>query len=144
MPMKKGNLTEQERADQILRMVRFGDYLLKLRTELGKTIKDVADNLSLSPTYLSEIERGLKAPSDYLVREIAEFYGVNESEIFARLGRIPLTILEDFSEFEPLQLLFERISTDKSDLSDDQRNEIYHKLFLAYQRIIEEEEENKQ
>jgi transcriptional regulator with XRE-family HTH domain len=126
----------EARAEQLLKMVRTGDYLKELRTAKGYSLKDACDRLSLSTTYLSEIERGLKAPSDYLIRELAEFYGINENTLFDMLGKVPLAIIEELKSNANLKELILTVRNQK-DLSDERKYEIYENLFRVYRSMID-------
>ena len=51
-------------------------YLADLRARVGKTQAQVAADLSISPTVLSEIERGIHGVKDDVAAELAEVYDV--------------------------------------------------------------------
>ncbi|THG28720.1 helix-turn-helix domain-containing protein [Naasia lichenicola] len=48
-----------------------GEQLRGIRQSRGDTLRDVADRASVSPQYLSEIERGFKEPSSEILAAIA-------------------------------------------------------------------------
>lgn len=132
-------LSQEDRAAQLLRMVQTGDCLKELRLKKKLSLKDVCDVLSLSTTYLSEIERGIKAPSDYLIRELAEFYGIDEDIIFDKLGRVPLSIMEELRENKYLNDMIRSVRGNK-DLSDERKYQIYESLFRVYKSMLEGDE----
>lgn len=44
--------------------LKFGAYIAKRRTELGITLRGMADRLGITPAYLSDIEKGRRNPPD--------------------------------------------------------------------------------
>ena len=56
----------------------FGDLLRRLRKQAGKTMKDLGDHLKVSTAYISDVERGLRAPwmAERIV-DVAEFLNVD-------------------------------------------------------------------
>ncbi len=56
----------------------FGKELRKIRIESGDVLKDMADKLEVTSSYLSAIENGKRAvPEDY-VKKIASFYKLSK------------------------------------------------------------------
>ena len=49
-----------------------GEQLRDIRQERGETLRTVASRASVSPQYLSEIERGFKEPSSEILAAIGE------------------------------------------------------------------------
>ena len=67
--------------DKISNRDKFGTFVRNRRTELGITLRDMAEKLGISPAYLSDIEKGnRKAPLDYL-EQLAVLLCVEESEM---------------------------------------------------------------
>ena len=67
--------------DKISNRDKFGTYVRNRRTELGISLRDMAEKLEITPAYLSDIERGnRKAPIDHL-EKLAVLLGVEESEM---------------------------------------------------------------
>lgn len=66
------------------------EYRENYRDGRGKklSIYKVAKILSISGNYLSELERGLKSPSDVVLMNIAEFYNIDKSELFSMYDKI--------------------------------------------------------
>lgn len=44
--------------------LKFGEYIAKKRTDLGITLRGMADRLEITPAYLSDIEKGRRNPPD--------------------------------------------------------------------------------
>ena len=67
--------------DKISNRDKFGTFVRNRRTELGITLRDMAEKLGISPAYLSDIEKGnRKAPLDHL-EQLAALLCVEESEM---------------------------------------------------------------
>jgi len=60
---------------------KYGIELRKMRVERGETLRDMANKVGLSISYLSSIENGLRnIPSD-LTNKIVEIYSLNKEEV---------------------------------------------------------------
>lgn len=44
--------------------LKFGKYIAKKRTDLGITLRGLADKLEITPAYLSDIEKGRRNPPE--------------------------------------------------------------------------------
>lgn len=58
-----------------------GEVLRLIRTIKGYKAKDLAQKLEISPSYLSQIEKGQKRPSYELIEKFAEVVGERTSTI---------------------------------------------------------------
>jgi transcriptional regulator with XRE-family HTH domain len=67
-----------------------GARLKTLRKAKGLSLKDVADAVKLSPSFLSLLERGETDLSITRFSRLAEFYGVHPSDLLLELNRTPL------------------------------------------------------
>lgn len=87
-------------------------YSLRLIRRLyGVTAKELAAQLSISATYLSEIENGKKKPSLELIRKYADFFHIKCSTI----------------------LFFDESESESSNAANDLRNAFY-RLGVALER----------
>ena len=69
--------------------MRFGPFVRAQRTERGITLRDFARRLSVSPTYISQMEREQFAPpGESCVRGMARILEVDEDELLALAGRV--------------------------------------------------------
>lgn len=59
----------------------FGKSLRKLRLDRGLLLKDMADLLDVSPSFLSAVEAGRKAIPPRIIEEIANGYKLNAIEV---------------------------------------------------------------
>lgn len=61
---------------------KFGDRLLKMRTERGLTLREMASKIGVSYSSLAQYESGARTPRDDVKIAIAEFLGKSVQEIF--------------------------------------------------------------
>jgi len=62
-------------------LTAFGRAVRKLRIDKGETLKQMADTLKISPTFISAIETGRKpAPEDVLTK-IAKHFKLDEGQV---------------------------------------------------------------
>lgn len=59
-----------------------GGRLRELRTENGLTLRELASETGLSPTLLSQVERGITEPSLKTLRALANVFGQSVSTLF--------------------------------------------------------------
>ena len=73
-------------------MGELGDYLRKLRLDLGWTLRDVEDRSGdISNAHLSQIENGrIERPSEAMLHDLALLYGVDYVELATRAGYIEM------------------------------------------------------
>lgn len=62
----------------------FGSYLRSRREEKGLTIKEVAERLGFSSSYISQLEKGTRVPSPKQLGVLAHAYGVTEEDLKKR------------------------------------------------------------
>ncbi len=134
--MEGQHLDEKEK--QLLRQSQAGDYLLDLRNEKGLSLAKVCKILEISANYLSEIERGLKVPSDHLIRQLADFYDIDEASLFERFGKVPLTVREALENSKSLRKTISEISSSKK-LTEEQKQELYDELYRLYKKVLLEQ-----
>lgn len=66
---------------EVLNMVtQFGKHLRKMRIERSETLRDMANTLNVSGSYLSAIERGVKNVPTNLCDAIVRKYSLNSHE----------------------------------------------------------------
>ena len=64
-----------------------GDVLRRVRTEQGRTLREVSDDARVSLGYLSEVERGRKEASSELLGAICGALHVPLSRVLSAAGR---------------------------------------------------------
>lgn len=62
----------------------FGSYLRQKREASGLTIKEVAERLGFSSSYVSQLENGTRVPSAKQMSILATAYGVSEADLKKR------------------------------------------------------------
>lgn len=62
----------------------FGSYLRQKRDSAGLTIKEVAERLGFSSSYISQLEKGVRVPSPKQLSALAQAYGVTEDDLKKR------------------------------------------------------------
>lgn len=68
----------------------FGRLLRDKRMEKGFSLRKFAEQVGVSPTYLSQVEQGnVMPPTAGRVRRMAELLGENPDEWIALAGRVP-------------------------------------------------------
>lgn len=68
----------------------FGERVRQRREEKKISLRKFADMVGVSPTYISQIERGeFKPPSQEKIVEIAEILGENVDEMLALANKVP-------------------------------------------------------
>lgn len=120
-----------------IQIYKTGLKLKKCRQTIGKSLQEVSQILEISINYLSEIERGLKVPSDYLIKRIAVFYNIDENHLFESFCKVPKIARDELENNKTLQKTLIEIGNNKS-LSDKQKHEIYKQLYEAFVKIMEE------
>ncbi|AWM17847.1 helix-turn-helix transcriptional regulator [Bacillus sp. FSL K6-1012] len=103
-----------------------GVKLKKLRKSKKLTLRDLADKLGVTHSYLSKIERGVTNPSLKMINSLAEFFDVDQSYFFTDEKN-----LDNFTD-EELELTFER------DLSIENLREKYN-LTLGGKEVSDDE-----
>jgi transcriptional regulator with XRE-family HTH domain len=115
-------------------MASTGEYICDLRAERGLTLVQLGEQLGVSANYLSELERGLKMPSDLFVRKLSDFFGINEDIIFKRLGKIPLAAREELESSLHLQETLAEIN--RSRMSEDTKQKMYDEISKIYIKYL--------
>src|SRR6476646_7413717 len=63
-----------------------GHELRRERQASGRRLVDVAEEAGVSPQYLSEVERGLKAPSSEILAAVAGALGLSIADLASRVA----------------------------------------------------------
>jgi transcriptional regulator with XRE-family HTH domain len=125
--------------DQQLKLMgqtRAGGYLRQLRAERELSMAQLGEQLGVSSAYLSNVESGVKSMSDHFIRQIADFYDVDEVTLFDLLGRVPLLAREQLNEASNLQDLLVEIKRDKK-LTEDKKQMLFDQMYKLYKNFPE-------
>lgn len=91
-----------------------GESIRSLRKQKKKTLREVAETINVTHSYLSRLERGLKKPSMDMIEKLADYFGVHKSYFFLEDDKI--------EEMSP----GEKILTFEKDLSIENLKEKYN------------------
>ncbi|MED5373168.1 MAG: helix-turn-helix transcriptional regulator [Myxococcota bacterium] len=72
----------------------FGDWIRTCRESRRESQRSLAAALNMSPSVLSRIENGSRAPSQDLLRRLAHHWGKDPDQLFLRAGVIPTNLLD--------------------------------------------------
>lgn len=59
----------------------FGEHLRTLRENSGLTLKSVADEINIDTSLLAKIERNERQPTRLIIKQVAEYFKVNEKDL---------------------------------------------------------------
>ena len=64
-------------------MSEFGAKLINLRTEHGLSVKEACQKVGIPQSRLSELERGVRMPTDGQILQLERFYETESDELAA-------------------------------------------------------------
>lgn len=62
-------------------MNSFGEQLRNLREKDGLTLKFVSEQIGIDPSLLAKIERNERQPTKQIIKQVADFFKVDEKEL---------------------------------------------------------------
>jgi len=98
-----------------------GKQIRKARIDAEHTMRGLARELKLSPSYLNDIEFDRRVPSDEVLRQIADRLALNLDELLAAAGRVGIakgTTERYIKETPSAGILFRRVTNER--LTEDQ------------------------
>lgn len=119
--------TGGENAEFVRGLQELGDQLNKLRLSRGLSLAHVSMRVGCNSYYLSDLERGRLVPNDNLTRALARFYGLDENELFERLGKVPLAVREELESSPLLQKILKEITS--AALSPEKKEALYEQFY---------------
>lgn len=96
-----------------------GDKLRELRKKTTFSVFKVAKQVHISGNYLSLLERGINSPSDTVLINLSEFYGVEPSELFKLYDRVVPPNNEQLTAIPSLRKIMTQISVDEKLTSEE-------------------------
>ena len=96
-----------------------GDKLRELRKKTTFSVFKVAKQVHISGNYLSLLERGINSPSDTVLFNLSEFYGVEPSELFKLYDRVVPPNNEQLTAIPSLRKIMTQISVDEKLTSEE-------------------------
>jgi len=65
-----------------------GRQIAEARRERGKSLRALAEEVGLSPSYLNDIEHGRRVPSEPAILDLAAALGLDSDAMLAKAGRV--------------------------------------------------------
>lgn len=113
--------------------VSFGQWLRGARVQVGVSLRFLAAQLQIAPSYLSDIENDRRIPAEDLLRRFTDQLGLDFEEAMARAGRFGEEVEQDLRRQPEAVRLLRRIAAAKLTtdelraLSDEVENRIRQK-----------------
>lgn len=120
-------------------LLRTGKHLRAIRAKCNLSVHKVAKTMGISGNYLSELERGLKEPSDKVIEAISRYYDINSSALFAMYGKIAPIETDELLENPSLRQTIVKIATDDR-LTEDEKTQLYEQLRKLYDGLVDKKE----
>lgn len=114
---------------KVLRTI--GKELRTLRRAKDITIAEVADKVGISTTYMSEIERDLKSPSDEVIIKLSNVLEVPEVELFDGFNKIPESVEKELLDDNPLLDILYEISNEPI-FTKKEKKDFYKTIMSTY------------
>lgn len=135
--MKNNKNSEiKNRHDELLNRVTTGLYLEEIRRDKNLTLSYMGEQIGVSATYVSDIEKGRKVPSDTLIRKFAKIYSIGENNLFEMYNKIPLSALEFLKENDEFRNVISNLNTNPS-ITKDMKNKFIMDFVTRYNKIID-------
>lgn len=100
----------------------FGEMLREARVKKGVSLRSLAAELKITPSYLSDIENDRRVPSEDVLQLLALLLGLDFDDLMAQAGRFGEEA-ERYLKHQPTAVkLFRRIS--ESNLGEDQLKDL--------------------
>ena len=96
-----------------------GEKLREIRKKTNFSVFKVAKQVHISGNYLSLLERGINSPSDTVLINLSEFYGVEPSELFKLYDRVVPPNNEQLTAIPSLGKIMTQISVDEKLTSEE-------------------------
>lgn len=90
----------------------FGEHLRILRENTGLTLKEVASNIEIDISLLAKIERNERHPTKQLIKNIADYFKVDEKELLNEFlsDQIAYKILDEEADLNILKVAEKKVS----------------------------------
>ncbi|MCA1025026.1 helix-turn-helix domain-containing protein [Cytobacillus kochii] len=105
----------------------FGSFIRKLRLARGWTLLDCANRVGISTNYVSQLERGVRDPTESLIVKFATEYKIDEGILFRKASMISPDVRNVILRNDSLQKALSYIH--KNNLSQKKEREIMDRLF---------------
>ena len=95
----------------VKKLTTFGEQLRQLRETAGMPLREVAAIIEIDPSLLAKIERNQRQPTKHLIKNIADFFEVNEKELLDAFlsDQIAHKILDEDADLNILKVAEEKV-----------------------------------
>lgn len=89
----------------------FGEHLRHLREEAGLTLKFVSEQIGIDTSLLAKIERNERQPTMQIIKQVAEYFKVDEKELQNNFlsDQIAYKILDQEADLSILKVAEEKV-----------------------------------
>ena len=119
-----------------LKLKNAGEKLRQLRKESKLSVFKVAKQIHISGNYLSLLERGLNSPSDAVLFNLADFYGVEPAGLFKLYDRVVPPNNEQLTAIPSLKKIMTEISIDPR-LTPEEKEEFAQRVYNIANDLID-------
>jgi len=95
----------------LIKTKSFGEHLRYLREEAGLTLKVVSVQINIDTSLLAKIERNERQPTKQIIKQVADFFKVDEKELQNNLlsDVIAYKILDEEADLSILKVAEEKV-----------------------------------
>lgn len=95
----------------IKKIESFGEHLRALRVDTGQTLKSVAIQIGIDTSLLAKIERNERQPTKQIIRQVAQFFQVDEKDLQSNFlsDQIAYKILSEEADLSILKVAEEKV-----------------------------------
>lgn len=89
----------------------FGEHLRNLRENAGLTLKFVSEQINIDTSLLAKYERNERHPNKQIIKQVADFFNVNEKELQNNVlsDQIAYKILDEEADLNILKIAEKKI-----------------------------------
>ncbi len=90
----------------------FGEHLRVMREDARLTLKEVASNIEIDISLLAKIERNERQPTKQLIKNVANYFNVDERELLNEFlsDQIAYKILDEEADLTILKVAEKKVS----------------------------------
>lgn len=82
-------------------MESLGEYIKRRREEMDYSLREFARKIGITATFLSDIEKGTRHPSDEVLKKISDEFGDNFEDLKDLDNRVPVKELKELFNSNP-------------------------------------------
>lgn len=124
----------KEKQDYRESLIEIGNYINAYRVKKKLSIQQMSVRAGVNPSYLREVERGVKVPDDFFIRNLSVQFGLDENYMFMLLGRTPLIAREELDQSDILQKTLVEIGI--SSFSEQKKQELYQMFYSLTKKTL--------